>query len=72
MSVAIIPMAHDYGWSPTVSGLIQSSFFYGYALCQLPGIYTQFAKSHIYYQVDIFHPNFLGHACYQLALVSGP
>lgn len=37
MSVAIIPMAREFGWSATVSGLVQSSFFYGYALCQLPG-----------------------------------
>eukprot|EP00195_Chlamydomonas_chlamydogama_P013101 CAMPEP_0202904050 /NCGR_PEP_ID=MMETSP1392-20130828/27648_1 /ASSEMBLY_ACC=CAM_ASM_000868 /TAXON_ID=225041 /ORGANISM="Chlamydomonas chlamydogama, Strain SAG 11-48b" /LENGTH=531 /DNA_ID=CAMNT_0049591503 /DNA_START=299 /DNA_END=1894 /DNA_ORIENTATION=- len=37
MSVAIIPMAMDFGWSPSVSGIVQSSFFYGYMLCQLPG-----------------------------------
>ena len=30
MSVAIIPMAEDFGWSSSVSGIIQSSFFYGY------------------------------------------
>lgn len=29
ISVAIIPMAQDFGWSPTVAGLVQSSFFYG-------------------------------------------
>lgn len=39
MSIAIIPMAQDYGWSPSVSGLVQSSFFWGYMLCQLPGGY---------------------------------
>ncbi|GBF95767.1 anion transporter chloroplastic-like [Raphidocelis subcapitata] len=39
MSVAIIPMAQDFGWSPSVSGLVQSSFFWGYILCQLPGGY---------------------------------
>ena len=37
ISVAIIPMAQDFGWSPTVSGLVQSSFFWGYALSQIPG-----------------------------------
>jgi MFS transporter, ACS family, solute carrier family 17 (sodium-dependent inorganic phosphate cotransporter), other len=37
ISIAIIPMAQDYGWSPTVAGLVQSSFFYGYFLSQLPG-----------------------------------
>ena len=30
-------MAHDYGWSSSVSGLIQSAFFYGYILTQIPG-----------------------------------
>jgi ACS family sodium-dependent inorganic phosphate cotransporter len=39
MSVAIIPMAQDFGWSPSVAGLIQSAFFWGYILCQLPGGY---------------------------------
>ena len=29
ISVAIMPMATDYGWSSSVSGLIQSAFFYG-------------------------------------------
>ena len=40
ISVAIIPMAQDFGWSPTVAGLVQSSFFYGYALTQIPGGYV--------------------------------
>lgn len=39
ISVAIIPMAQEFGWSPTVSGLVQSSFFWGYALSQIPGGY---------------------------------
>jgi ACS family sodium-dependent inorganic phosphate cotransporter len=39
MSVAIIPMAQDYGWSSSMSGLVQSAFFWGYILCQLPGGY---------------------------------
>jgi ACS family sodium-dependent inorganic phosphate cotransporter len=39
MSVAIIPMAQDFGWSPTTSGLVQSAFFAGYALTQVPGGY---------------------------------
>ncbi|KIZ06688.1 hypothetical protein MNEG_1265 [Monoraphidium neglectum] len=39
MSVAIIPMAQDFGWSPSVAGLVQSSFFWGYILSQLPGGY---------------------------------
>lgn len=30
LSVAIIPMSHDLGWPATVSGFVQSSFFWGY------------------------------------------
>ncbi|EOY31229.1 Phosphate transporter 4,5 isoform 2 [Theobroma cacao] len=37
LSVAIIPMSHQFGWNPSVAGLVQSSFFWGYALSQLPG-----------------------------------
>ncbi|KAL8152639.1 hypothetical protein V2J09_010399 [Rumex salicifolius] len=37
LSIAIIPMSHQYGWNSTVAGLVQSSFFWGYALSQLPG-----------------------------------
>lgn len=36
MSIAVVPMARDLGWSPTVSGLVQSSFYYGYSLAQFP------------------------------------
>ncbi|EFJ43773.1 hypothetical protein VOLCADRAFT_96131 [Volvox carteri f. nagariensis] len=39
LSVCIIPMARDYGWSPTTVGLVQSAFFWGYMMCQLPGGY---------------------------------
>lgn len=34
ISVAIIPMAQEFGWSPTVAGLVQSSFFWGYIISQ--------------------------------------
>ncbi|KAL3629668.1 putative anion transporter 6, chloroplastic [Castilleja foliolosa] len=37
LSIAIIPMSQQYGWSASVAGLVQSSFFWGYALSQLPG-----------------------------------
>ncbi|KAF7149447.1 hypothetical protein RHSIM_Rhsim03G0252700 [Rhododendron simsii] len=37
LSIAIIPMSHQYGWNSSVAGLVQSSFFWGYALSQLPG-----------------------------------
>jgi ACS family sodium-dependent inorganic phosphate cotransporter len=40
ISVAIIPMAQDFGWSPTTTGLVQSSFFYGYLASQIPGGYV--------------------------------
>ena len=36
MSVAIIPMAKEFGWSPSVAGIVQSSFFYGYMASQIP------------------------------------
>ncbi|KAM1508208.1 hypothetical protein ACFX10_017550 [Malus domestica] len=37
LSIAIIPMSHQFGWSSSEAGLVQSSFFWGYALSQLPG-----------------------------------
>ncbi|XP_057829045.2 probable anion transporter 6, chloroplastic isoform X2 [Cryptomeria japonica] len=37
LSVAIIPMSHQLGWNASTAGLVQSSFFWGYALSQLPG-----------------------------------
>ncbi|KAL2620398.1 hypothetical protein R1flu_000603 [Riccia fluitans] len=37
MSVAIIPMSHQLGWSASIAGLVQSSFFWGYCISQLPG-----------------------------------
>lgn len=37
MSIAIIPMSHQFGWNSSTAGLVQSSFFWGYALSQLPG-----------------------------------
>lgn len=40
ISVAIIPMAAAFGWSPTVAGLVQSSFFWGYMASQIPGGYV--------------------------------
>ncbi|KAJ9517243.1 hypothetical protein QJQ45_009152 [Haematococcus lacustris] len=39
MSVAVIPMAHELGWSALDRGLVSSSFFWGYTLTQLPGGY---------------------------------
>ncbi|THG09652.1 hypothetical protein TEA_014596 [Camellia sinensis var. sinensis] len=37
LSIAIIPMSHQFGWSSSVAGLVQTSFYWGYALSQLPG-----------------------------------
>jgi hypothetical protein len=39
ISVAIIPMASEMGWSASTAGFLQSAFFYGFALSQLPGGY---------------------------------
>ncbi len=39
MSVAVIPMAQELGWSGLERGLVSSSFFWGYTLTQLPGGY---------------------------------
>jgi hypothetical protein len=35
MSIAILPMSSEFGWSPATVGLIQSSFFWGYLLTQV-------------------------------------
>ena len=37
MSVSILPMAEQYGWSDGTKGLVQSSFFWGYLLTQVLG-----------------------------------
>ncbi|KAK9149567.1 hypothetical protein Scep_008324 [Stephania cephalantha] len=37
LSIAIIPMSHQFGWNSSTAGVVQSSFFWGYALSQLPG-----------------------------------
>ncbi|KAF5840713.1 major facilitator superfamily domain-containing protein [Dunaliella salina] len=39
MSVAVIPMAHELGWSALDRGLVSSSFFWGYTATQMPGGY---------------------------------
>jgi ACS family sodium-dependent inorganic phosphate cotransporter len=36
ISVAIIPMAEEYGWSDTTKGFVLSSFFIGYLLFMIP------------------------------------
>ena len=37
MSVAVIPMSREFSWDIAQSGILQSSFFYGFALSQIPG-----------------------------------
>ena len=37
LSVAILPMAQEFGWSESVKGLVQSAFFYGYTTTQIAG-----------------------------------
>ena len=39
MSVAVIPLAEKFGWTATERGLVSSSFFWGYALTQVPAGY---------------------------------
>lgn len=41
LSVAILPMRHEFGWSSTTVGIIQSAFFWGY-----PGALSS-AQSHL-------------------------
>ncbi|MEW5305532.1 MAG: hypothetical protein WDW36_008066 [Sanguina aurantia] len=35
--VAILPMSREFGWSPSISGVVQASFFMGFLLMQIPG-----------------------------------
>ena len=37
ISIAIIPMAEEFGWDQTTKGLIMSSFFVGYLMTQIAG-----------------------------------
>eukprot|EP00929_Paragymnodinium_shiwhaense_P030463 TRINITY_DN17264_c0_g1_i1.p1 TRINITY_DN17264_c0_g1~~TRINITY_DN17264_c0_g1_i1.p1 ORF type:complete len:435 (-),score=56.84 TRINITY_DN17264_c0_g1_i1:130-1434(-) len=37
LSVAVVPMVKEFQWSPSTVGTIQSSFFWGYVLMQIPG-----------------------------------
>jgi ACS family sodium-dependent inorganic phosphate cotransporter len=39
ISIAIIPMAEDNGWSPTLQGAVMSAFFLGYVTLQIPAGY---------------------------------
>lgn len=40
MSVALIPMAAELGWSTADRGLVSSAFFWGYAATQIPAGYV--------------------------------
>lgn len=37
MSIAVIPLAAQHGWTSTQMGLVQSSFFWGYLATQILG-----------------------------------
>jgi ACS family sodium-dependent inorganic phosphate cotransporter len=37
ISVAVIPMQEQFGWSDSLKGLVLSSFFLGYMIMQIPG-----------------------------------
>lgn len=48
MSVAVIPMAKELGWSAMERGLVSSSFFWGYSLTQIPAgwVSTRWGRGH--------------------------
>eukprot|EP00891_Asterochloris_glomerata_P000290 jgi/Astpho2/290/fgenesh1_pm.00010_%23_21_t len=37
MSIAVMPMAAEFGWDTATTGIVQSSFFWGYLLTQVAG-----------------------------------
>jgi MFS family permease len=37
MSVAVIPMSSEFGWTASVQGLVQAAFLWGYMATQLVG-----------------------------------
>lgn len=37
MSIAVLPMSKEFGWSASTVGIVQSSFFWGYLLTQVLG-----------------------------------
>jgi MFS transporter, ACS family, solute carrier family 17 (sodium-dependent inorganic phosphate cotransporter), other len=39
MSVALIPMANELGWSTAQRGFVSAAFFWGYAATQIPAGY---------------------------------
>lgn len=39
MSVALIPMANELGWSTAQRGYVSAAFFWGYAATQIPAGY---------------------------------
>ena len=39
MSVAVIPMAEELGWTASDRGLVSSAFFWGYSATQIPAGY---------------------------------
>ena len=39
ISIAIISMAEENGWSPTIQGAVMSAFFAGYVILQVPAGY---------------------------------
>jgi len=46
ISVAIVPMAEQYGWSDSAKGAISSSFFAGYTITNLIGMSTSSQHMH--------------------------
>eukprot|EP00049_Salpingoeca_infusionum_P011253 m.193539 g.193539 ORF g.193539 m.193539 type:complete len:153 (-) comp14881_c0_seq6:3913-4371(-) len=50
LSVAIVEMSDEFGWSNGKTTIVLSSFFYGYIVTQLPGgwLATRFGAKYVY------------------------
>lgn len=55
ISVAIVPMAEQYGWSDSAKGAISSSFFLGYTITNLIGIVTGPKTNHALHKAKLFY-----------------
>lgn len=77
MSVAVIPMAEELGWSASDRGLVSSAFFWGYSATQIPAgwlstKYVPFALLPAFTPGQITVPNFLYTVCPCLLSSQGP
>ena len=56
MSVAVIPMAEELGWSALDRGLVNSAFFWGYSLTQIPAGWVSTKCDNLLPQVTLSLP----------------